>query len=90
LAETYPEASFVQTVAAQIPWAHNCIILDKVKNAAQREWYIQQTFENGWSHNVRLCSFWLRSRCNRSDQDVLGREGIAQRFDLAPPAEIGG
>ena len=53
-AETYPDEAFVQTVSAQIPWPHNTVILDKVKDADQRVWYIQKTTENGWSHNVLI------------------------------------
>ncbi len=26
--EAYPEEQFVQQVAAQIPWFHNCLLLD--------------------------------------------------------------
>ncbi len=51
-AETWPDESFVQQAAAQIPWFHNCTILDKVSDPIQREWYIRQTTENGWSRNV--------------------------------------
>jgi len=51
-AETYPDFEFVQQVAAQIPWFHNCVILDKVKVLVEREWYIRQTIEQGWSRNV--------------------------------------
>ena len=53
-AETYPDEEFVQTVSAQIPWSHNTAILDKVKDAEQRVWYIKKTAENGWSHNVLI------------------------------------
>lgn len=51
-AEAYPQAEFVQQAAAQIPWFHNCIILDKVKEAAARAWYVRKALENGWSRNV--------------------------------------
>jgi len=51
-AKTYPDEAFVQQLAAQIPWFHNCVILDKVKNALEREWYIRQTIQNGWSRNI--------------------------------------
>ena len=51
-AEAYPDLEFVHRAGAQIPWKHNCTILDKVKDAFQREWYIQKTIENGWSRNV--------------------------------------
>jgi predicted nuclease of restriction endonuclease-like (RecB) superfamily len=50
--ESYSDEQFVQQVAAQIPWFHNCVLLDKVKDPTEREWYIRQTFENGWSRNV--------------------------------------
>jgi predicted nuclease of restriction endonuclease-like (RecB) superfamily len=51
-AEAYPDESFVQQLAGHIPWFHNCVLLDKVKDPTAREWYIRQTFENGWSRNV--------------------------------------
>lgn len=51
-AEAYPMEEFVQQAAAQIPWFHNYVVLDKVKNSAEREWYIHQTIQHGWSRNV--------------------------------------
>ncbi|TWH54416.1 LOW QUALITY PROTEIN: putative nuclease of restriction endonuclease-like (RecB) superfamily [Dulcicalothrix desertica PCC 7102] len=51
-AEVYLDEQFVQQAAAQIPWFHNCVILDKVKNNVEREWYIKKTIENGWSRNI--------------------------------------
>jgi predicted nuclease of restriction endonuclease-like (RecB) superfamily len=51
-ADAYPEEQFVQAVLAQITWYHNITLLDKVKDHGQREWYIRQTVENGWSRNV--------------------------------------
>ena len=42
----------MQQLAAQIPWFHNCVILDKAKNSSERKWYIHQTIQNGWSRNV--------------------------------------
>lgn len=54
LAEAYPDEEFVQQVAAQIPWFHNCVILDKINHFAEREWYIRKTIEQGWSRNVMV------------------------------------
>ncbi|SHJ41413.1 Predicted nuclease of restriction endonuclease-like (RecB) superfamily, DUF1016 family [Hymenobacter daecheongensis DSM 21074] len=51
-AVAWPELAIVQQAAAQIPWFHNCLLLDKVKDPAERAWYVQQTSENGWSRNV--------------------------------------
>lgn len=50
--KAYPDLEFTQRVAAQIPWFHICVILDKIKDPEQRQWYIQKTIENGWSRNV--------------------------------------
>lgn len=51
-ADTYPDMGFVQTVSAQISWSHHVAILDKVKDANQRVWYIENAGKNGWSKNV--------------------------------------
>lgn len=53
-AGTYPDREFVQTVSAQIPWSHNIVIIEKVKEPDIRIWYIQKTAENGWSHEVLI------------------------------------
>jgi predicted nuclease of restriction endonuclease-like (RecB) superfamily len=42
----------VQQLVAQIPWGHNVRILDHVKDAAEREWYIRAAIEHGWSRDV--------------------------------------
>ena len=52
LAEAYPDSQFVQQVVAQIPWGHNVRILDKLSDAEEREWYIRQTTQYGWSQSV--------------------------------------
>src|SRR5208283_3006513 len=52
LAEAWPDEAIVQQLVAQLPWGHNIRILDYVKKAAEREWSIRQTIQNGWSRNV--------------------------------------
>lgn len=51
-ADSYRDEGFVQQAAAQIPWFHNCVILDKIKDKKEREFYIRQTIVNGWSRNI--------------------------------------
>ena len=51
-AEAYPVGEIGQQLAGQIPWFHNCIILEKVKDPQMRLWYVQKTIENGWSRNI--------------------------------------
>ena len=51
-AEDWPDRAIVQQLAAQIPWFHNCLLLDKIQDAPTREWYIKATLEHGWSRNI--------------------------------------
>jgi len=77
-AEVYPDSEFVQQVAAQIPWFHNCILIDKVKGAEKREWYIQQTIQNGWSRSILV---------QQIETDLYNRQsGLTHNFDRTLPA----
>ena len=38
--------------SAQIPWSHNMLILDKIKDDDKRIWYMNEIAINGWSHDV--------------------------------------
>ena len=51
-AAEFEDSVIVQQIAAQIPWYHNCVIMDKISSYEERVWYIQKTIENGWSRNV--------------------------------------
>ena len=45
---------FVQIPLAQISWYHHISLLSKVKDEAQRAYYITETAQNGWSRDVML------------------------------------
>lgn len=51
-AEAWADEAIVHQLGGQIPWRHNCVILDKLKDTDLRIWYIQKTIEFGWSRNV--------------------------------------
>jgi len=51
LAAAYSD-EFTQQAVARIPWGHNCVILDKVQDTTEREWYVRATVEHGWSRPV--------------------------------------
>ena len=51
-AKHYPDFQITQRAVAQIPWGHNCVIMDKISVDAERLWYAQKTIEYGWSRNV--------------------------------------
>lgn len=51
-AGAYEDEQFVQQLVGQIPWGHNVRILDQVKDQQEREFYIRQTIQHGWSRAV--------------------------------------
>ncbi len=51
-AAAWPDRPIVQQLAAQTPWFHNCVLLERVSDPAEREWYVRQSIEHGWSRNV--------------------------------------
>ena len=82
-AETWPDKEFVQQVVAQLPWGHQLRILDMVKNGAEREWYVSQTIQNGWSRNVLV---------HQIESGLYQRQGCAltnfERTLPAPQSEL--
>lgn len=44
--------SKLKELSAKIPWSHNTLILSKIKDEVQRQWYIEQTELNGWAYDV--------------------------------------
>jgi predicted nuclease of restriction endonuclease-like (RecB) superfamily len=51
-AESWPDEAIVQQLLHKLPWFHLCTLLDKVKNAEQRLWYVKKAVDSGWSRNV--------------------------------------
>lgn len=78
-AQAWPEAEFVQQLAAQLPWGHNMRLLDSAKTADERMWYTRQAIENGWSRNVLA---------HQIDSNLFARQGSAiTNFSRTLPAE---
>ena len=65
-----------------IPWGHNVLLLEQVKNLEERLWYAQATVQNGWSRNVLV--HWIES-------DLYERQGKAStNFERTlAPAPVG-
>lgn len=51
-AAAWPDEPIVQQVAAQLPWGHHMVLLDRAKDPSIRLWYLQASIERGWSRNV--------------------------------------
>ena len=82
-AVAYPDEAFVQEVLAQITWYHNITLLSKVKDFKEREWYIRQTIQQGWSRNVLV---------HQIESGLFNRQGNAvtnlERTLPAPQSEL--
>ncbi len=63
---------------ASIPWGHNIVLLEKLKEPATRIWYAHQVIANGWSRAMLV--HWIES-------DLHQRQGAAvTNFKSALPA----
>ncbi len=51
-AAAWPEPAIVQRSAAQLPWRHHQLLLDKLDSADQRLWYAAAALDGGWSRDV--------------------------------------
>ena len=49
-----PAAQLPDSILWSIPWFHQIVLMEKVKDRATRLWYMQQTLTNGWSRNAKL------------------------------------
>ncbi|MDR0355432.1 MAG: DUF1016 N-terminal domain-containing protein [Deltaproteobacteria bacterium] len=36
----------------ELPWGHNLLLLQRIKNQALRLWYAQKALRHGWSRNI--------------------------------------
>ncbi|MEI7700758.1 MAG: DUF1016 N-terminal domain-containing protein [Planctomycetia bacterium] len=49
-----PAAQLRDSILWSIPWFHQIVLMEKVKDWKTRLWYMQQTLTNGWSRNAKL------------------------------------
>jgi len=64
----------------QIPWAHNVLLIEKVKDPEKRLWYMRQAIEHGWSRNVLALHI---------DQQDYERKGLAvTNFSATLPSPL--
>jgi len=61
----------------KIPWGHNILLMEKVKDVSERLWYMEQVLENGWSRAMLSAAI----KSNAHD-----RQGAAvTNFDMRLP-----
>ena len=52
--EEYKGFSILPPVVAQLPWTHNYILIEKIKDRNKRLWYADECLKNGWSKAVLI------------------------------------
>ncbi len=52
-------------LVAQIPWTHNIILIEKIKDINLRYWYMQKILENGWSKDI--LSLMIKSEVHKRE-----------------------
>ncbi|MFA6527641.1 MAG: DUF1016 N-terminal domain-containing protein [Candidatus Babeliales bacterium] len=70
-----------------IPWFHNVVIMQKLKNNDERLWYAQKAIENGWSRT--MLETWIKSELhNRQGKAVTNFSKVlpAPQSDMAQQA----
>ena len=63
------EFSKVPLLVAQIPWTHNIILIEKIKDKELRYWYIQKVLENGWSKDVM--SLMIKNELHKREGNLI-------------------
>ncbi len=49
---TYKDNSILQQAVGEIPWSHNILIMNKIKDESEREFYLKASSEFGWSRAI--------------------------------------
>jgi len=77
----------LQQLVAEIPWGHNVLLMEKVKDRDVRLWYLRQTLAQGWSRAVLVTMFkqGAHERQGRALTNFKARLPAAQS-DLAEEA----
>lgn len=52
--EEYKEFEILPPTVAELPWTHNYILLEKIKDIDKRLWYAEECIKNGWSKIVLI------------------------------------
>lgn len=52
LAGAWPQDTIVQQPVAQLPWGHVTVLLDRLDDRADRDWYAATATQHGWSRDV--------------------------------------
>ncbi len=66
----YQDPAILPQSVAEIPWGHNILLIEKIKDIGQRLWYAKSAIEHGWSRPV----LW-----HQIDSGLYERQAIAKK-----------
>jgi predicted nuclease of restriction endonuclease-like (RecB) superfamily len=78
--EPIPDGINLPQSVSEIPWGHNIILLEKLRDTKERLWYAKKVIQNGWSRAVLV---------HQIELDLYRREGhaITNFAETLPPAQ---
>lgn len=59
-----------------LPWSHNILIFEKCKDEKEREYYLENTIEFGWSRNV--LTYHIKTDLYRRDDQTLKQNNFQE------------
>ncbi|WP_027382085.1 PDDEXK nuclease domain-containing protein [Epilithonimonas caeni] len=51
-AKEYQDITILQQTVAKLPWGHNILLIEKIKDQKTRFWYVEKCIENNWSRDI--------------------------------------
>jgi len=82
----YKDFEKVPPAVAQLPWTHNVILFEKIKDIEQRLWYINEAVNGHWSkvvlsHQIDMCLY--ERKLNTEKNNNFENKLLAPHSDLA-------
>lgn len=77
----YKNEQKLAQLVPELPWGHNILIMQKVKNTKEREYYITSDIKFGWSRNVLLNQI-------KANAYVLSQRKKTHNFPKALPVHL--
>lgn len=85
--EQYKDFSNLPPAVADLPWTHNYILLEKIKDRDKRIWYADECLKNGWSKSVLIHQIELelyeRKKLSHKFTNFNHQIGLKNKSDLA-------
>lgn len=78
----YKDDTILRQLVAEIPWGHNLLIMNKIKNRDERKYYLSATIKNGWTRNT----LGIQIKGNAYEHHILNEK--QNNFDTALPLHL--